>query len=99
MGNFYAPKPWNIPLCFPTPEAYGRWREWARACKAGINGDSYCADCTPGYQQRMANAGKCEHPDTSFKLDDDGEVRGYRAVPIFPKPYRREIPSPKEVAR
>ena len=72
MGNFYVPVRWNVPLCFPSAEVYGRWREITRGNNMSPGADGYCADCTPEYQAQMRAQGRCEFPDTVFVADVDG---------------------------
>jgi len=64
----------EVPMCF-TPMQYKAWRALARFSHAS---DGPCTDCTPGFQARMKQAGKCEHPEIEFDEDEDGVIVGRR---------------------
>ena len=81
MGNFYVPVRWNVPLCFPSAEVFGRWREMSRGRLAKIGSDGYCADCTPLYHDAMVAKGRCEHPEVIFTVDENGDPVGHRHDP------------------
>ena len=40
----------------------------------------FCEDCTPEYQQEMAQAGRCDHPEILFYHDDEGLLQGTQKV-------------------
>jgi len=95
MGNYYVPQRRNTPPCFPTPEIFGRWREMARSCNAGIDRDGYCADCTPQYRDRMVARNRCSYPMTLFEVDQDGMVKGRRRIPVFPSTPSARVTIPE----
>ena len=67
-----------VPLCFDSCRQHALWVEAARNARPG--GSSYCADCTPEYQQRMHAAQRCAYPGTRFVTDPDGFLEGRRSV-------------------
>lgn len=76
----------GIPVCFDSGRQYALWREAALRRPPGSS--TYCADCTPEYQQRMVGQGRCAHPRTTFHLDREGYVEGRR--PIKDRVRRKE---------
>lgn len=68
------------PLCFTSPEQFAAWQRLIAECdpEEALRGD-YCTDCTPEYQQRMIDEGRCAHPETTFVKDADGFITGVRS--------------------
>ena len=56
--------------CF-TPEQYRLWRS-----RLPRNPSAACSECTPGYQARMKQAGRCDNPDVFFEEDEEGATVG-----------------------
>jgi len=71
----------NTPACFDSHAQFVRWeRAAARAGDApALRRSGVCVDCTPEYQQRMKDEGRCEYPDVTFALDNDGQLCGSRS--------------------
>jgi len=82
----------QIPKCFSSREQYSLWVNAARLNSPGASG--YCADCTPEYQREMIEQCRCECPDTTFHIDEDGFVAGVR-VGARP-PNKRGRPKKRE---
>ncbi len=54
-----------VPPCF---DGLAQWEAWlAKRDEAGEDVD-YCNDCLPRRQAQMIAEGRCEYPDTEFKL-------------------------------
>lgn len=51
----------SFPLCFNSLAEHQEWQRLARRTTKQI--DWPCVDCTLEYQQRMVDAGRCQHPD------------------------------------
>jgi len=60
-----------VPPCF-TVEQFHDWIQYARAARPGAAG--YCADCLPGYQERMLREGRCLHPEIRFVIKHGGWI-------------------------
>lgn len=54
------------PLCFSSRADYERWLD-SREPKDYL-GAEHCTDCMPSFKARMQDCGRCEHPETRFKL-------------------------------
>ena len=59
-----------------TDKQYREWREAARNSPPSMSA-WFCTDCTPAYQKKMLEQGKCARPDIKFKLDEDGGCAGF----------------------
>lgn len=65
----------GTPLC--TDKAtYAEWHEAARRSPPGEAG--FCTDCTPEYQARMIEEGKCENPWIKFELYDEDDLNPHK---------------------
>jgi hypothetical protein len=63
--------PKTVPLCF-FPRIFELWE--GSSIPSARTRPSHCEDCTPSYQLRMKKAGRCEHPDVMFTIEDGGVV-------------------------
>lgn len=65
------------PSCFNSTASYVEWLKAARMC--GVHAShGFCSDCLPEYKRDMLAAGRCDHPDTVFRVDKDGFTEGRR---------------------
>lgn len=64
------------PACF-TPRQWAEWKVFARQVKPSSR-SGYCEDCTPEYQAKMTDAGRCGYPGAVFVTDADGMIKGVR---------------------
>ena len=62
------------PACFEPLQ----WQQWVAAARhtGGVSAGGYCTDCTPEYKARMQAAGRCEHPEIIFAVDEHGFIQG-----------------------
>ena len=71
------------PACF-TNEQWANWvkceRQMVRLGQYVHNPSGFCAECTPGHQEKMIAAGRCSHPLVRFQPDEDGYVVGVRPL-------------------
>jgi hypothetical protein len=51
----------SFPPCFNSLKEHQEWKTLARRTTKQVNWP--CVDCTLEYQQRMIEAGRCQHPD------------------------------------
>lgn len=66
------------PRCFDSQERWKLWWEASNACAHKENAmQRACTDCNPKYQEQMILAGRCEHPETKFRYDDEDGFSGY----------------------
>lgn len=77
------------PLCFVPPAMYQLWLSSgftdAAECPAGV-----CTDCLPSYQLRMKKLGRCEHPETRFRMSAAGALFGTWQQQVAP-PVRKPL--------
>lgn len=66
------------PKCFPTAEQYAEWIELDAYSSLKGSPSEYCHDCLPEFKDRMLACGRCEHPETKFRLDTEGRIYGDR---------------------
>ncbi|NBW12325.1 MAG: hypothetical protein EBR82_30270 [Caulobacteraceae bacterium] len=66
-----------MPKCWPIEEIknFNLWKDAARISMVNQK-SSVCEDCTPEYQARMIDEGKCENPEVVFDVDEDGFIFG-----------------------
>lgn len=70
----------KVPQCFSSLEQYKAWKECARMSYAP---NHVCTDCTPEYQERMKDEGRCENPQVQFEEDEDGFIFGVVYLTLF----------------
>jgi len=83
-----APAKDTHPACFDDGLDYALWKFYSRRTRRPF-AKSFCDDCTPKFQARMLEQGRCEHPETQFyrfsKILPSGEfedeIVGLRSVP------------------
>lgn len=69
-----------MPACFENAKEYGEYVSlWERSVKGASICDA-CNDCTAKFRDRMIDAGRCDHPETTFARDREGEVVGVSAT-------------------
>lgn len=56
-------------------------------CPAGV-----CTDCLPSYQLRMKKIGRCEHPETMFRMSSAGALFGTWSQRFSKKPIAQMTP-------
>lgn len=98
----------KFPPCFSCRADYELWLnnryQWNLAAH-------HCTDCLPSYKMRMAKAGRCEHPETTFRFlveegfeaDDVGvHICGTwrdepqpQIVRLVKQPKPKRVPQPK----
>lgn len=76
----------KFPACTDA-KTYKMWGEAARQLTYTPR-VGFCEDCTPEYQAKMKEEGRCENPWIVFRRDEDGFISG--AVPLIPK-FTEEI--------
>lgn len=59
-----------IPRC-TTLEDYAAWLKFPPYPRVG-----FCGDCTPAFKRKMMDQGRCDHPETRFERDEDGQLTG-----------------------
>lgn len=64
-----APQGAVFPLCFKSRRDYEGWHEqaWKVAFKEPAP-LAHCEDCTPEYQRRMLDQGRCSNPGAHFGI-------------------------------
>jgi len=67
----------NLSKCL-TQQQYLAWQQMARRVRTRIKND-YCEDCLPEFQSEMLKKNQCQHPEVTFRVDEDGFVSGYRS--------------------
>lgn len=72
----------KIPSC-TDEKTYKTWRAMLPlAIRSG-----FCTDCTPEFQNEMIQAGKCDHPECIFFIDNFGSLEGT----LFNYPMTHEV--------
>ena len=84
------------PACFDSARQYSLWISAARISPEGIDGATYCTDCTQEHKDEMVEAGRCMFPWVVFHRGErnKGELKGYRSQY---QPQRRYKTSRKKV--
>lgn len=79
---------WKFPPCFNSEADFALWRDgpYQETLPA-----QHCTDCLPSFKMRMAKAGRCEHPETVFRFDNEtGFEPGDEGVAISGA-WKREV--------
>jgi hypothetical protein len=80
----------SVPMCTDR-ETYEKWVEVARMSRPPFD-TLFCTDCTPEYQSRMKEEGRCENPDIVFVIED-GMVEGRWNLPRREDSDKVDIPA------
>jgi hypothetical protein len=56
---------WKFPPCFSSRKDYELWLDGPYQENLSAQ---HCTDCLPSFKMRMAKAGRCEHPETTFRF-------------------------------
>ena len=65
------------PLCFDSKRDWLEYQALASITRgSAIHG--FCEDCTPEYKAQMIEEGRCAFPRTTFALDREGALCGFR---------------------
>jgi hypothetical protein len=80
----------SVPMC-TTSKNYEKWVEVARMSLPPYD-TLFCTDCTPEYQSRMKEEGRCENPDIVFVVEN-GMVEGRWNLPKREDPDKVDVPA------
>jgi hypothetical protein len=80
----------SVPRCTDR-KTYATWVEAARM-NAPPYDTLFCTDCTPEYQSRMKEEGRCENPEIVFVVED-GMVEGRWNLPRREESGKVEVPT------
>lgn len=64
------------PKCFESREQFKNWHQAMMQSKIGVYSTWVCTDCTPSYQKKMMEAGRCENPHVQFKKEYENKSYG-----------------------
>lgn len=79
-----------VPLCFVPAGMYALWRKADESLPVdGRAASSVCTDCLPSYQFRMKKLGRCQHPETRFRVSQDGAFFGTWLRLVSKKPVEK----------
>lgn len=64
------------PKCFDSREQMQIWHQAMMQSKIGVQSTWVCTDCTPVYQLKMKQEGRCENPHVLFKKEYENKHAG-----------------------